>query len=77
MSVDSLILSGVNSAEWFGVLILLTTLWTVPWKAIALWRAARRDSKIWFVVLLLVNTLAVLEILYLNRQLALDGEVWD
>jgi uncharacterized membrane protein len=39
--------------------------WSLAWKGLALWRAARNDSKPWFVVLLLVNTLGVLEILYL------------
>ena len=34
-------------------------------KGLALWRAARNNSKAWFVVLLLVNTLGLLEILYI------------
>jgi len=49
----------------FGLLILLGALWTIPWKGVALWKAARRGEKVWFVVLLLVNTLAILEILYI------------
>lgn len=39
--------------------------WTAPWKGVALWRAARNGQKAWFVVLLLANTLAILEIVYL------------
>ncbi|MEI7615718.1 MAG: DUF5652 family protein [Actinomycetota bacterium] len=39
--------------------------WSLVWKGLALWRAARNDSKPWFVVLLIVNTLGILEILYL------------
>jgi hypothetical protein len=31
----------------------------------ALWKAAKADSKKWFVLLLVVNTLGVLEIFYL------------
>ncbi len=46
-------------------IILLILAWTVPWKGIALWKAARNSHKIWFVVLLLVNTLALLEIVYI------------
>jgi len=46
-------------------IIVLVILWTLVWKGMALWRAARKNDKIWFVVLLLVNTLGVLEILYL------------
>jgi len=45
--------------------ILLILLWTLPWKGVALWRAARRREKGWFIALLIFNTLAVLEILYL------------
>ena len=47
----------------FGLIIL--TLWTVPWKAVALWKAARSNKKGWFVALLILNTLAILEILYI------------
>lgn len=43
----------------------LAALWTIPWKGFALWRAARRGDRGWFVVILLINTLAILEILYI------------
>jgi len=46
-------------------LIFLIALWTLPWKGIALWKAARLDDKKWFVALLILNTLAILEILYI------------
>jgi len=38
--------------------------WTLVWKALALWRAARNGHKIWFIVLLVVNTVGILEIIY-------------
>ncbi len=44
---------------------LLAVLWTLPWKGIALWKAAQMRQKYWFVVLFLVNTLAILEIIYI------------
>jgi len=50
---------------FFGGLIVLAVLWTIPWKAVALWKAARANQKIWFVILLCVNTLAILEIVYI------------
>ncbi len=53
----------LNTIPWWLFLIILT--WTLPWKGVALWRAARNGQKIWFVVLLLVNSMAFLEILYL------------
>ena len=46
-------------------IVTLLIIWTVPWKGMALWRAARNHDKRWFVALLLINTLAVLDILYL------------
>jgi len=47
-------------------LIILAIAWMLPWKGMALWKSARNDQKIWFIVLVIVNTLAVLEILYLR-----------
>ena len=46
-------------------LLALLALWTVPWKGWALWIAARNRHKWWFIVLLIVNTLAILEIIYI------------
>jgi len=47
---------------WALVLIMV---WTIPWKGVALWRSARNGHMIWFVALLLVNTIAILEIIYI------------
>lgn len=49
--------------SWVLVVILL---WAISWKGYALWKSARNGQKEWFVVLLVVNTLAILEILYLK-----------
>ena len=49
----------------FGSFVLLAVVWSLLWKGLALWRAAKRGEKIWFVVFLLVNTLGILEIIYL------------
>ena len=46
-------------------LLILAVLWTLPWKGVALWRAARNTHRWWFVALLLINTLAILEIIYI------------
>lgn len=47
------------------IMLALLALWTIPWKGVALWKAARNNEKWWFVALFLLNTLAVLEILYI------------
>ena len=46
-------------------IILLILAWTIPWKGVALWKAARKSHKWWFIAILVINTLAVLEILYI------------
>ena len=40
-------------------------IWSTFWKGLALYRAARNGQKGWFVVLLVVNTVGILEIIYL------------
>jgi len=45
--------------------ILAMIVWTFIWKGFALWRSAGLRQKYWFIVILLINTLGVLEILYL------------
>ncbi len=56
--------SGFNPL--IGIVILA---WTLFWKALALWRAAKYDQKNWFVAMLILNTitLGILEIIYLFR----------
>ena len=47
---------------WVALPVLV---WTLAWKGMALWKAARSSQKNWFVALLVINTLGVLEIFYL------------
>jgi hypothetical protein len=46
-------------------LILVAILWTLLWKGVALWKAAKNHHQGWFIALLVINTLAILEILYI------------
>jgi methionyl-tRNA synthetase len=46
-------------------LLLAMLAWTIPWKGVALWKAARNQHKYWFIALLVVNTVGILEILYI------------
>jgi len=43
----------------------LIMLWVLPWKGYALWHAAQLRHKWWFIILLVVNTLAILDIIYI------------
>lgn len=47
------------------IFLFILALAIVALKGYALWNAARRDEKGWFVALLLINTLGVLELVYL------------
>ncbi len=46
-------------------LLVLAAVWTIVLKGFALWYAARGGQKAWFVALLIVNTLGILELVYL------------
>lgn len=48
-----------------GPFIILGILWSVVWKGLGLWHAGRRGQYWWFGILLVVNTLGILEIIYL------------
>lgn len=50
---------------WFVAGFILLAAWTIIWKGIALWKAAKNGSLAWFIVLLILNTTGILEILYI------------
>ncbi len=54
-----------NLPAWLPFVLIPLVLWSLFWKALALWHAARRGSVVWFVVLLLLNTVGILDIIYL------------
>ncbi|MDP3004173.1 MAG: DUF5652 family protein [Candidatus Azambacteria bacterium] len=56
----------VQTYGWPAVVALIILLiWSVIWKGIALWKAAKNEDLGWFVVMLVVNTVGILEILYI------------
>jgi hypothetical protein len=40
-------------------------LWEGFWKGLALWHSGRRGQSVWFVVLIVVNSVGILPIIYL------------
>lgn len=50
---------------WSVPLVLILGVWTLFWKAMALWRAARKSHRVWFVIFMIVNTAGILELIYL------------
>jgi len=49
----------------FSLGFIAMLVWTAVWKGVALWKAARNGSKPWFIALLIVNTVGILEIVYI------------
>ena len=45
--------------------LALLAIWSLAWKGVALWKAARRDQPLWYIVILVLNTAGILEILYI------------
>lgn len=58
--LDYSILSTVPPA-----LLGLVLVWSLIWKGIALWKAAKKNNKYWFVAILVINTVGIFEILYI------------
>ncbi|MDD2678245.1 MAG: DUF5652 family protein [Candidatus Paceibacterota bacterium] len=46
-------------------LIWIVLIWSIFWKGMALWKAAQRRDKLWFIAILILNTLGILDIFYL------------
>ncbi len=57
----------------FLVIIVALALWDWVWKAIGMWHAARRGEKVWFIVVLIFNTVGILPIAYL----AFVAKIWS
>jgi hypothetical protein len=55
----------MNILPWMSIGIFPIMLWSVTWKGLALWHAAKRNEKWWFIGLLVVNTVGILEMCYL------------
>lgn len=55
----------INFLNQNWTLFVLMALWSLPWKGVALWQAAKRRQVWWFIIILVTNTVAILEIIYL------------
>lgn len=56
------IASQLGVSLWVLAVILI---WSSIWKLLAFWKSARRKHVVWFIVFALVNTIGILEILYI------------
>lgn len=49
--------------NWVAFVIIMV--WSLFWKGCALWTAGKNDQKRWFIALLVLNTVGILEIFYI------------
>ncbi len=49
----------------FLLLLIADVIWELVWKGWAMWHAARRGQKGWYVAILILNTIGILPIIYL------------
>jgi hypothetical protein len=61
----STMMSQLGIPAWAFCILAMLLVWEYVWKLLALWKAAGKKSVVWFVVLALVNTMGILEILYI------------
>jgi len=47
------------------IIFMIVGIWSLVWKGFSLWKAASKKSIIWFIVLLVFNTVGILDILYI------------
>jgi len=48
----------------YAFLFMALSVWSLVWKGIALWHASQNKQRNWFIVILIANTLGILEIIY-------------
>lgn len=46
-------------------LLYIALIWNLVWKGFALWKAAGNKDKWWFIAILFINTMGLLEIIYI------------
>ena len=46
-------------------LLVVVFIWSFVWKLLGLWKSARKNSVVWFIVLAVFNTVGILPILYI------------
>jgi methionyl-tRNA synthetase len=68
----NLLFGGVGGL--LGTVLGILLLATLALKGYSLWYAAKKDQKWWFIILLVVNTLGILEIIYLSAVVKIWGK---
>jgi len=59
------IFSYFQNNQFLSMLFFPLMIWSLIIKGIALWKSARNEHKYWFVAILIVNSVGILELIYL------------
>jgi hypothetical protein len=54
-----------SHSSWSGGGMIFIIVWSLILKGYALWYASRRNEKGWFIALLILNTVGIIEVIYL------------
>ena len=54
----------------FFTIVIAVAIWDLVWKGLALWKAAKNNHLVWFVCIMIFNTVGILPIFYilLNKK---------
>jgi len=52
----------LEANTWVFIPIMI---WDLVWRLLALWHSARQNQKVWFVALMVVNSVGILPLVYL------------
>lgn len=67
--------TGFGAPFWLpvvGAILVVVLIWSFFWKGLALWHSAQHKQPVWFIAFLFLNTLGILEIVYLFAILKLN-----
>lgn len=56
----------VNNGNFQILLLFVLVIWSLIWKGISLWKASKNNQKYWYIALLIINSVGILDILYLG-----------
>lgn len=55
----------LETLNQYWALILVIVVWELIWKGMALWKAARAGDNVWYVIMLVINSVGILPIAYI------------
>lgn len=51
--------------QWFLLILIPLIIWDLVWRGIGLWKAGRNNQIVWFICMLVLNTVGILPIIYI------------